>query len=125
MSQFPQEWEVEWERVLWKPKPYPDNYVPKSFLASLSKNRESCQNSALYMKTETIIFSREFQATYLHLACARVVDHCPTSRCHLYIPCHICAAKRAYTGSSSTGVDIHHLVHVWILSMANIGLVTK
>ncbi|KAI0801276.1 phosphatidylinositol N-acetylglucosaminyltransferase [Fomes fomentarius] len=31
-------WEAEWERVLWKKKPYPDNYVPRSFLASLSKN---------------------------------------------------------------------------------------
>ncbi|OSD03446.1 phosphatidylinositol N-acetylglucosaminyltransferase [Trametes coccinea BRFM310] len=32
------EWEAEWERVLWKKKPYPDNYVPRSFLSSLSKN---------------------------------------------------------------------------------------
>ncbi|KAI0756999.1 phosphatidylinositol N-acetylglucosaminyltransferase [Daedaleopsis nitida] len=31
-------WEAEWERVLWKKKPYPDNYVPRSFLATLSKN---------------------------------------------------------------------------------------
>ncbi|KZT74637.1 phosphatidylinositol N-acetylglucosaminyltransferase [Daedalea quercina L-15889] len=31
-------WENEWERVLWKQKTYPDNYVPKSFLSSLSKN---------------------------------------------------------------------------------------
>ncbi|KAI0732381.1 phosphatidylinositol N-acetylglucosaminyltransferase [Fomitopsis betulina] len=30
--------EDEWERVLWKKKPYPDNYVPKTFLSSLSKN---------------------------------------------------------------------------------------
>lgn len=33
--------EDEWERVLWKKKPYPDNYVPKTFLSSLSKNRSS------------------------------------------------------------------------------------
>ncbi|KAI0669911.1 phosphatidylinositol N-acetylglucosaminyltransferase [Trametes maxima] len=32
------EWEAEWERVLWKKKSYPDNYVPRSFLASLSRN---------------------------------------------------------------------------------------
>ncbi|OCH96175.1 phosphatidylinositol N-acetylglucosaminyltransferase [Obba rivulosa] len=30
--------EEEWERVLWKRKPYPDNYVPRSFLSSLSRN---------------------------------------------------------------------------------------
>lgn len=33
-----QSWEDEWERVLWKKKNYPDNFVPKSFLSSLSKN---------------------------------------------------------------------------------------
>jgi hypothetical protein len=29
----------EWERVLWRPQPFPDNYVPPTFLAALSKNR--------------------------------------------------------------------------------------
>ncbi|KAL1951953.1 hypothetical protein VTO73DRAFT_1102 [Trametes versicolor] len=33
-----EEWEAQWERVLWKEKPYPDNYVPRSFLSSLSRN---------------------------------------------------------------------------------------
>ncbi|KAF8491145.1 hypothetical protein F5888DRAFT_1737076, partial [Russula emetica] len=28
----------EWERVLWRLKPFPDNYVPPTFLAGLSKN---------------------------------------------------------------------------------------
>ncbi|KAA1468249.1 phosphatidylinositol N-acetylglucosaminyltransferase [Dentipellis sp. KUC8613] len=28
----------EWERVLWKSQPYPDNYVPDSFLSTLSMN---------------------------------------------------------------------------------------
>ncbi|KAI0078891.1 phosphatidylinositol N-acetylglucosaminyltransferase [Panus rudis PR-1116 ss-1] len=31
-------WDAEWERVLWKRKSYPDNFVPSSFLASLSRN---------------------------------------------------------------------------------------
>ncbi|KAI0335283.1 phosphatidylinositol N-acetylglucosaminyltransferase [Cubamyces sp. BRFM 1775] len=35
---YTEEWEAEWERVLWKKKPYPDNYVPRSFLSSLSRN---------------------------------------------------------------------------------------
>ncbi|RDX55871.1 phosphatidylinositol N-acetylglucosaminyltransferase [Lentinus brumalis] len=35
---YTEAWEAEWERVLWQKKPYPDNYVPRSFLASLSKN---------------------------------------------------------------------------------------
>lgn len=32
--------EVEWERVLWKRQPFPDNYVPRTFLLSLSTNGE-------------------------------------------------------------------------------------
>lgn len=36
---YKQAWEAQWERVLWKKKPYPDNYVPRLFLASLSRNR--------------------------------------------------------------------------------------
>ncbi|KAH9898409.1 phosphatidylinositol N-acetylglucosaminyltransferase [Cubamyces lactineus] len=35
---YTEEWEAEWERVLWQRKPYPDNYVPRSFLSSLSRN---------------------------------------------------------------------------------------
>jgi phosphatidylinositol glycan class C protein len=32
----------EWERVLWRLQPFPDNYVPPTFLAGLSKNRNQC-----------------------------------------------------------------------------------
>ena len=32
--------ESEWERVLWRPNPFPDNYVPETFLSSLSRNGE-------------------------------------------------------------------------------------
>lgn len=39
-------WNEQWERVLWKRKPYPDNFVPDSFLASLSTNRESAASAA-------------------------------------------------------------------------------
>ena len=37
----------EWERVLWRPQPFPDNYVPPTFLASLSKNRNHQRFSKL------------------------------------------------------------------------------
>ncbi|PCH33625.1 phosphatidylinositol N-acetylglucosaminyltransferase [Wolfiporia cocos MD-104 SS10] len=31
-------WDHGWERLLWKQKSYPDNFVPKSFLSSLRQN---------------------------------------------------------------------------------------
>lgn len=30
----------QWERVLWRRQPFPDNYVPPSFLAELTARRE-------------------------------------------------------------------------------------
>ncbi len=44
---YTEAWEAEWERVLWQKKPYPDNYVPRSFLASLSKNRKYAARFAI------------------------------------------------------------------------------
>jgi hypothetical protein len=37
----------EWQRVLWRPQPFPDNYVPPTFLAALSKNRNRPRISEL------------------------------------------------------------------------------
>jgi len=34
-----------WERVLWKPQPYEDNYVPRSFLESLVRPSPPAPNS--------------------------------------------------------------------------------
>jgi hypothetical protein len=40
----------QWERVLWKPQPFPDNYVPPTFLAALSKNRKQRFFKLSYLK---------------------------------------------------------------------------
>lgn len=39
-----------WERILWRQQPYPDNYVPPSFLSSLSKNRAYCLATLIHHK---------------------------------------------------------------------------
>jgi len=33
--------EVKWEKALWRKQPFPDNYVPSSFLAELKALRTS------------------------------------------------------------------------------------
>jgi len=47
----------EWERVLWRPQPFLDNYVPLTFLAALSKNRDECPFKCLSQVTEILLFS--------------------------------------------------------------------
>jgi hypothetical protein len=36
--------EVRWEKALWRKQPFPDNYVPPSFLAELKALRKSDLN---------------------------------------------------------------------------------
>lgn len=74
---YKQAWEEEWERVLWKKKPYPDNYVPRSFLASLSRNREFDALCIREGASYTYECAANFQPyTYRHL----VVLSCPISQ---------------------------------------------
>jgi len=35
------EGELKWEKALWRKQPFPDNYVPSSFLAELNALRTS------------------------------------------------------------------------------------
>lgn len=52
----------EWEKVLWKTQPYPDNHIPERyFLESLRKNRESGRTPSgefliplIYSKLQTL-----------------------------------------------------------------------
>jgi hypothetical protein len=37
----------EWQKVLWKKQPFPDNYVPNAFLSALRKNRELSHFAAI------------------------------------------------------------------------------
>jgi hypothetical protein len=38
--------EVKWEKALWRKQPFPDNYVPQSFLAELKALRTSKLHAA-------------------------------------------------------------------------------
>jgi|SRR6266850_189905 len=48
--------EPQWERVLWRPQPFPDNYVPPTFLAALSKNRKQRFKFSYLKVTESCLF---------------------------------------------------------------------
>jgi hypothetical protein len=48
----------EWERVLWRVQPFPDNYVPPTFLAGLSKNRNPCLFKFLLSIAKALLFSQ-------------------------------------------------------------------
>lgn len=48
--------EPRWERVLWRPQPFPDNYVPPTFLAALSKNRKQRFKLSYLKVTERCLF---------------------------------------------------------------------
>ena len=69
---YTEAWEAEWERVLWKKKPYPDNYVPRSFLASLSRNREYAACGVLPLE------SREFESLLVSLPGLQYVQLLPS-----------------------------------------------
>lgn len=66
-------WEDEWERVLWKKKPYPDNYVPETFLSSLSKNANFRPYTYWYLVRSSFAISQHlatvitFVAIFVHL----------------------------------------------------------
>ncbi|KAH9835568.1 phosphatidylinositol N-acetylglucosaminyltransferase [Rhodofomes roseus] len=66
-------WEDEWERLLWKKKPYPDNHVPKSFLSSLSKNSNFRPYTYWYLVRSSFAVTQHlativiFVAIFVHL----------------------------------------------------------
>jgi phosphatidylinositol N-acetylglucosaminyltransferase subunit C len=46
----------ELERVLWRLQPFPDNYIPQTFLAGLSKNRNQCFPKPFSRIAEYLLF---------------------------------------------------------------------
>lgn len=63
----------EWERVLWKKQPYPDNYIPpESFLASLERNRKFSGEK----KAPSLILSLFSQLQAVYILAASVAFLC-------------------------------------------------
>ncbi|EMD42039.1 hypothetical protein CERSUDRAFT_110582 [Gelatoporia subvermispora B] len=69
-------WESEWERVLWKQKPYPDNYVPRSFLSSLSRNPNVRPYTYGSLVLASFAISQHLSAIFIFLAVfVRLKEH--------------------------------------------------
>lgn len=61
-------WEDEWDRVLWKKKAHPDNFVPKSFLSSLSKNSNFTPYTYSYLVISSCAISQHLATIFTFLA---------------------------------------------------------
>ncbi|EIN13728.1 phosphatidylinositol N-acetylglucosaminyltransferase [Punctularia strigosozonata HHB-11173 SS5] len=58
----------EWERVLWKRQPYPDNYVPPSFLSELRKNPSFRPYTYRSLVVGSFAISQHFSTIFIFLA---------------------------------------------------------
>ncbi|KAI0287267.1 phosphatidylinositol N-acetylglucosaminyltransferase [Russula brevipes] len=66
----------EWERVLWRPQPFPDNYVPPTFLAALSKNPNVLPYRYWPLVLGACTISQHLSVVFVFLAVfTRLLDH--------------------------------------------------
>ncbi|KAI9509469.1 phosphatidylinositol N-acetylglucosaminyltransferase [Russula earlei] len=68
--------EGEWKRVLWRPQPFPDNYVPPTFLAALSKNPNVLPYRYWPLVLGACTISQHLSIVFVFLAVfTRLLDH--------------------------------------------------
>ncbi|KAI9430548.1 phosphatidylinositol N-acetylglucosaminyltransferase [Lactarius indigo] len=66
----------EWERVLWRTQPFPDNYVPPSFLSALSKNPNVLPYRYWPLVLGACTISQHLSVIFVFLAVfTRLLDH--------------------------------------------------
>lgn len=66
----------EWERVLWRTQPFPDNYVPPSFLSALSKNPNVLPYRYWPLVLGACSISQNLSIVFVFLAVfTRLLDH--------------------------------------------------
>ncbi|KAH8992594.1 phosphatidylinositol N-acetylglucosaminyltransferase [Lactarius hatsudake] len=66
----------EWERVLWRTQPFPDNYVPPSFLSALSKNPNVLPYRYWPLVLGACAISQNISVIFIFLAVfTRLFDH--------------------------------------------------
>ena len=114
------QWEAEWERVLWKKKSYPDNYVPRSFLSSLSRNRELLLLD-LHPLSHCVMAS-QLSAIYLLAPRYPIVPHKPAPCQYIRLPRRFLEASTEDTGSTCPRVDIRRRILCRLYCMGTIGM---
>src|SRR5258707_3926952 len=90
----------ELERVLWRLQPFPDNYIPQTFLAGLSKNRNQCFLKSLSRIAESLRFYSKCTSVSI-LATDAGCMHClPTPLHHLHLFGRLYRPPRSYSRSA-------------------------
>ncbi|KIJ25751.1 hypothetical protein M422DRAFT_236826 [Sphaerobolus stellatus SS14] len=60
--------EITWEKVLWKRQPYPDNYVPESFLSELRRNTNFSPYTYSAVILASCMIAQHLSALFIFLA---------------------------------------------------------
>jgi len=102
-----EEWEAGWERALWKRNAHPDNYVPQSFLSSLSKNPNFKPYTYWYLVLASCSINQHLATIFLFLVVFILLKECYLDgRVLVWIS----------IGSFITGYIIWEVLHCYIKS---------
>ncbi|KAH9946630.1 phosphatidylinositol N-acetylglucosaminyltransferase [Amylocystis lapponica] len=105
----PGDLDAEWERVLWKRKSYPDNFVPQSFLSSLSKNPNFKPYTYWYLVLASCSINQHLATIFTFLAVfVRLKERYLDARVLVWIS----------IGGFIVGYTIWELLHCYVSSWA-------
>lgn len=111
-----------WEKVLWKPQAYPDNYIPERyFLASLRKNRQYPVLLASFVPHLNFLRS-QLQTIHVLAASSRVMCNHSALGLYIHVPWGLCLREGAIPGPSTSSMDNSGMLFggIYILGVAGI-----
>lgn len=111
-----------WEKVLWKPQSYPDNYIPeKYFLASLRKNRQYPVLLAWLVPHLNFLCS-QLQTIHVLAPSSCVMRNHSTLGLNIHFPWGLCFREGAIPGPPASGMDNSGMFSGWIYILGMAGI---